>query len=79
MKFPERFVPLAFDAKNKQAVLKYGYSGGYDYGFLVDLKNSGEEKTISYLGDYHSQYLISNSIVMCNYGRFLSTNDLILK
>lgn len=79
MKFPERFVPLAFDAKNKQAVLKYGYSGGYDYGFLVDLKNSGEEKTISYLGDYHSQYLISKGIVMCNYGRFLSTNDLILK
>lgn len=76
MKFPERFVPLAFDAKHKQAVLKYGYAGGYDYGYVVDLKNPGVEKTISYLGDYRSRYLISNGIVMCNTGRFLSVNDL---
>ncbi len=76
MKFPDRFVPIAFDSRNKQVVLKYGYSGGYDYGYVVDLKTSGVEKTMSYLGDYRSQYLISWGIVMNGTGRYLSVNEL---
>ena len=75
-KFPDRFVPIALDAKNKQAVLKYGYSGGYDYGYVVDLKISGVQKTIPYLGDYRSRYLISEGIVMSGTGRYLSVNEL---
>jgi hypothetical protein len=75
-KFPERFVPIALDAKNKQAVLKYGYSGGYDYGYVVNMKNSGVEKTIPYLGDYRSRYLISEGIVLSGTGRYLSVNEL---
>jgi len=76
MKFPEMFVPIALDTKNKQAVLKYGYSGGYDYGYVVDLKTSGIQKTIPYLGDYRSRYLISEGIVMSGTGRYLSVNEL---
>jgi hypothetical protein len=76
MKFPDRFVPIALDTKNKLAVLKYGYSGGYDYGYVVDLKTSGVEKTIPYLGDYRSQYLVSEGNVMSGTGRYLSVNDL---
>ena len=76
LKFPDRFVPIAFDSRNKQAVLKYGYSGGYDYGYFVDMKTSGIEKTIPYLGDYRSRYLISGGIVMSGNGRFLSVNEL---
>ena len=76
MKFPERFVPIALDAKNKQAVLKYGYSGGYDYGYIINIETSGVEKTIPYLGDYRSRYLISKGIVMSGTGRYLSVNEL---
>jgi hypothetical protein len=76
MKFPERFVPIALDTKNKQAVLKYGYSGGYDYGYVVDLKTSGVEKTLPYLGDYRSRYLISKGTVISGTGRYLSVNEL---
>jgi hypothetical protein len=76
MKFPERFVPLALDTKNKQAVLKYGYSGGYDYGYVVDLKTSEIKKTIPYLGDYRSRYIISKGMVMSGTGRYLSVNEL---
>ena len=76
MRFPDRFVPIALDTRNKQAVLKYGYSGGYDYGYVVDLKTSGVVKTIPYLGDYRSQYLVSKGIVMSGTGRYLSVNEL---
>jgi len=76
LKFPDRFVPIAFDLRNKQAVLKYGYSGGYDYGYFVDMKTSGVEKTAPYLGDYRSRYLISGGIVMSGNGRYLSVNEL---
>jgi hypothetical protein len=76
MKFPDRFVPLALDTKNKLAVLKYGYSGGYDYGYVVDMKTSGIQKTMPYLGDYRSRYLITGGIVISGTGRFLSVNEL---
>ncbi len=76
MKFPDMFVPVALDIHNKQAVLKYGYSGGYENGYVVDLNTSKVVKTIPYLGDYRSRYLISKGIVMSGTGSFLSVNDL---
>ena len=69
-------MPVALDVKNKQTVLKYGYSGGYDYGYVVDLNTSVIEKTIPYLGDYRSQYILSGGIVMSGTGRYLSVNEL---
>lgn len=79
MIFPERFVPVALDSKNKKAILKYGYAGGYEYGYVVDFNRMVSEKTIPYLGDYRSQYSFSEGILMSGTGRYLSINDLILK
>ena len=79
MDFPERFVPIALDSKNKKAILKYGFAGGYDYGYVVDFKNQVAEKTIPYLGDFRSQYNFSQGILMSGTGRYLPINDLILK
>lgn len=79
MNFPERFVPVALDSKNKKAILKYGYAGGYEYGYFVDFKNMVSEKTIPYLGDYRSLYSFSEGILMSGTGRYLPVNDLILK
>lgn len=53
LKFPDRFVPVALDAQKKQAILKYGYSGGHDYSYAVDI-NSGElQKIVPIVGDNH--------------------------
>lgn len=78
-KFPDRFVPVAMDVTNRQAVLKYGYSGGYEYSYAVDLNSGLLQKIVPIVGNVSfvmSGFVLNNGILMNGTGRYLSVNDL---
>lgn len=79
LKFPDRFVPVALDVTSKQAILKYGYSGGYKYSYAVDINSGLLQKIVPIVGDVRfvmSGFVLNNGIVLNGTGRYLPVNDL---